>query len=241
LITRFANPGKFLKLAARVQSVSFAAAALALGLGVYLALAASPPDYQQGEAVRIMYVHVPAAWMALFIYATMAVAAFVGLVWKHVVAELYPKAVAPAGAAFTFICLATGSLWGKPMWGAWWVWDARLTSVLILLFLYAGYMALVEAFDDEQRGIDAGAWLLLAGAVNIPVIKFSVDWWQTLHQPASVLRLDGPAIDPAMLWPLLVMAVFMKAFFIWIACLRLRAEIALRRARLRAAAEEAEA
>jgi heme exporter protein C len=183
-----------------------------------------------------MYIHVPAAWMALFIYVTMAVAAFVGLVWKHVVAELYAKAVAPLGAAFTFICLATGSLWGKPMWGTWWVWDARLTSVLVLFFLYLGYIALVDAFDDEQKGINAGAFLLLAGVVNIPVIKFSVDWWNTLHQGASVVRMDGPTIDASMLWPLLVMALAFKALFVWMACLRIKTEIAQRKIKTRALA-----
>lgn len=233
MIKRFANPGKFLKLAEKIQPVALGVALVALAVGLYLSFFASPPDYQQGETVRIMYIHVPAAWMALFIYVTMAVSAFVGLVWKHVVAELYTRAVAPVGAAFTLICLVTGSLWGKPMWGAWWVWDARLTSVLILFFLYIGYIALVDAFDDEQKGINAGAVLLIAGVINIPVIKFSVEWWNTLHQPASVLRLAGPAIDKTMLWPLLVMALFFKAFFVWAALLRLRAEIAQRRAKIR--------
>ncbi len=233
MITRFANPGKFLKLAQKVEPFALALALLSLAVGVYLSFFASPPDYQQGETVRIMYVHVPAAWMALFIYATMAVSALVGLVWKHVVAELYPRAVAPIGAAFTLICLVTGSLWGKPMWGAWWVWDARLTSVLILFFLYAGYIALVDAFEDEQKGINVGAILLLAGVINIPVIKFSVEWWNTLHQSASVVRMEGPAIDPSMLWPLLVMAGCFKFLFIWMALQRLRTEIALRRAKIR--------
>ncbi len=233
MITRFANPGKFLKLAQKIEPFALALALWSLVAGVYLSFFASPPDYQQGETVRIMYVHVPAAWMALFIYATMAVSALVGLVWKHVVAELYPRAVAPLGAAFTLICLVTGSLWGKPMWGTWWVWDARLTSVLILFFLYAGYMALVDAFEDEQKGLNVGAILLLAGVINIPVIKFSVDWWNTLHQSASVVRMDGPAIDQSMLWPLLVMAGCFKFLFIWMALQRLRTEIALRRAKIR--------
>lgn len=226
---RFANPGKFLKLAKAISPIALAVSIASLAAGLYLAFFASPADYQQGETVRIMYIHVPAAWMALFVYVTMAVAAFTGLVWKHVVAELYAKAAAPLGAAFTLICLVTGSLWGKPMWGTWWVWDARLTSMLVLFFLYVGYIALCDAFDDEQKGIDAGAVLLIAGVINIPVIKFSVDWWNTLHQPASIIRLDGPAIDAKMLWPLLVMALFFKAFFVWAALLRLRAEIALRK------------
>jgi heme exporter protein C len=233
ILSRYANPGRFLALAKWLLPVSSGVAALSLAAGVYAAFFASPPDYQQGETVRIMYIHVPAAWMALFVYSTMAIAALVGLVWKHVLAELYAKAVAPVGAAFTFVCLTTGSLWGRPMWGAWWVWDARLTSVLILFFLYIGYMALVDAFDDEQRGLNAGAGLLLIGAVNIPIIKFSVDWFNTLHQPASIMRLGAPTIDHAMLAPLLLMALGFNALFVSLACLRLRTEITLRKRRSR--------
>ncbi len=233
VLSRYANPGRFLALVAWLLPVSSVIATLALLCGVYAAFFASPPDYQQGETVRIMYIHVPAAWMALFVYSTMAVAALVGLVWKHILAELYAKAVAPIGAAFTFICLTTGSLWGRPMWGTWWVWDARLTSVLILFFLYIGYMALVDAFDDEQRGLNAGAGLLLIGFVNIPIIKFSVDWFNTLHQPASVMRLGAPTIDHAMLVPLLLMALGFNALFVALACLRLRTEISLRKKRSR--------
>jgi heme exporter protein C len=236
---RFANPKNFLRLADRIIPLAAALAVLALGAGLYMALVSSPPDYQQGESVRIMYVHVPAAWMAMFVYVTMAAAAFTGLVWKHVVAELYAKAAAPVGAAFTFICLATGSLWGRPMWGAWWAWDARMTSVLILFFLYLGYIALCDAFDDEQKGIDAGAVLLLAGAVNIPVIKFSVDWWNTLHQPASLMRFSGPAIDRSMLWPLFTMALGFKAFFVSVVLLRLKTALALRRLKIRKLQEAA--
>lgn len=236
MIARFANPKKFLSLSGRLIPALGVAAAVLTGAGLYLGLAASPPDYQQGEAVRIMYVHVPAAWMALFVYASMALAALVGLVWRHVVAELYARAAAPLGAAFTFLCLATGSLWGKPMWGTWWVWDARLTSVLVLFLLYLGYIALSDAFDDEQRGIDAGAFLLLAGAVNLPVIKFSVEWWSTLHQPASVFRAGGPRIDASMLKPLLCMAGGFTAFFGMCVLMRLEAAIAARRKRARGAA-----
>ena len=230
-ISRFANPGRFLAAARWLLPVSWGIAALALAAGVYTAFFASPPDYQQGDTVRIMYIHVPAAWMALMIYTTMAVAALVGLVWKHIVAELYAKAVAPVGAAFTLICLVTGSLWGRPMWGTWWVWDARLTSVLILFFLYIGYIALVDAFDDEQRGLNAGAGLLLVGFVNIPIIKFSVDWFNTLHQPASIMRLGAPTIDGAMLVPLLLIAAGFHALFVALSCLRLKTEISLRRTR----------
>ncbi|MCA8932832.1 MAG: heme ABC transporter permease, partial [Rhodospirillaceae bacterium] len=212
-------------LADRVLPVAAAVAALSGAVGLYLAFLASPPDYQQGETVRIMYVHVPAAWMAMFVYASMALAAAVGFVWKHPLADLYTKAAAPIGATFTAICLITGSLWGAPMWGTWWVWDARLTSVLILFFLYLGYLALVNAFDDPERGIKAGAILVLVGAVNLPIIKFSVDWWRTLHQPASVSRIGTPTIYETMLWPLLAMAVAFTALHIVLAIWRLRAEI----------------
>lgn len=239
MITRFANPARFLKLSKWLMPLCAVLAACFLAAGAYTGLVTSPADYQQGEAVRTMYVHVPAAWMALFVYATMVIAALTGFVWKHVVAELYARAVAPVGAAFTFLCLATGSLWGKPMWGTWWVWDARLTSVLVLFFLYLGYIALVDAFDDEQRGLNAGAWLLIAGAVNLPVIKFSVDWWSTLHQPASLLRSGGIAIDGAMLCPLLLMAAGYKFFFGAIALMRLETQIMRRKRDVRRMQEPA--
>ena len=179
-----------------------------------------------------MYLHVPAAWMALFVYTSMAAAAVAGFVWKHPLADLFVKAAAPLGAGFTLVCLVTGSLWGEPMWGTWWVWDARLTSVLVLFFLYLGYMALANAFDDPVRGARAGRILVLVGAVNVPIIKFSVDWWNTLHQPASVLRMDGPSIDPSMLWPLFVMAVAFTAYFVTLVLLRLRSEVLARRIQL---------
>lgn len=229
MIRRFANPTRFLALARVMMPLAAVLCVALLGAGLWLALVSSPPDYQQKETVRIMYVHVPAAWMALFIYTSMAIAAITGFVWKHVVAELYARAAAPIGAAFTLICLVTGALWGQPMWGTWWAWDARMTSVLVLFFLYLGYIVLSDAFDDPQRGINAGAILLIIGLVNIPIIKFSVDWWNTLHQPASLTRLDAPAIDGSMLKPLLVMALAFKMFFVAVVLLRLDAEILRRR------------
>lgn len=229
LINRFANPGRFLALARWLMPAAAVVCALTLASGLYEALIASPVDYQQGNSVRIMYIHVPSAWMGMFVYVTMAVAAFIGLVWKHVVAELYARAAAPIGAAFTFVCLVSGALWGKPMWGAWWVWDARLTSMLFLFFLYVGYIGLVGAFDDEQKGLKAGAGLLLIGVIDIPVIKFSVDWWNTLHQPASVFRMGGPDIAEPMMVPLVLMAVAFHAFFVALVCLRLKTEITRRR------------
>ena len=222
---RFANPTRFTALARAIQPWAAAVALVALALGVWFALVASPPDYQQSETVRIMYVHVPAAWMGMACYAAMAGASAVALVWRHAVAHVVARATAPIGASFTFLALATGSLWGKPMWGTWWVWDARLTSVLILLFLYLGYIALENAFDDRVRGAKAAAILAIVGLVNVPIIKFSVDWWNTLHQPASVVRVEGPAIHPSMLTPLLLMAIGYGAFYIWVLCLRVRADI----------------
>jgi heme exporter protein C len=220
-----ANPGRFMRFSGQILPWAALATLGLTAVGLYLALVASPPDYQQGESVRIMYVHVPAAWMALFCYANMAGAAAVGLIWRHPVAELAARATAPIGACFTLLALLTGSLWGKPMWGTWWVWDARLTSVLVLFFLYLGYMALNSAFDDPGRGARASAILALVGLVNLPVIKYSVDWWNTLHQPASVVRLDGPAIHPSMLAPLLVMAAAFTAYYLWVLLLRIRSEI----------------
>ena len=228
---RFANPARFQKLTGPVLPVLWLLAAGLIAVGLYLSLFGSPPDYQQGDSVRIMYVHVPAAWMALFVYATMAGAAISGYVWRHPLADLYMRAAAPVGACFTAICLITGAIWGQPIWGVWWVWDARLTSVLILFFLYLGFLALVDAFDQPQRGDAAGRILVLLGSINLPIIKFSVDWWNTLHQPASVLKIDGPAIDPSMVLPLFLMAGGMKAYFLAVVILRMRARLLARRVR----------
>ncbi|MBO6559348.1 MAG: heme ABC transporter permease [Nisaea sp.] len=228
----FANPARFMRLAARLQPWIMVLGLATGAAGLYYGLFDSPPDYQQGETVRIMYVHVPSAWMAMFVYTMMAVAAASFLIWKHPLADVAAQAAAPIGAGFTLMALVTGSLWGQPMWGTWWVWDARLTSVLILFFLYLGYIALVNAFDDPERGSKAGAILLLVGAVNIPIIKFSVDWWNTLHQPASVARMDGPAIDPSMLLPLMLMAAAFKLYFLYLLIVRMRGELTARRIRL---------
>jgi heme exporter protein C len=206
-------------------------AVLFIAAALYFALFASPPDYQQGETVRIMYIHVPAAWMALFVYTAIVIASAVGLIWKHPLAHLAAQAAAPIGACFTFLCLLTGSLWGKPMWGAWWVWDARLTSVLVLFFLYLGFLALNAAFDDPSRGEKSAAVLALVGFVNVPIIKFSVDWWNTLHQPASVVKMSGPAIHASMLVPLLTMATGFTLYFLAVLLVRMRALILARRVR----------
>lgn len=229
---RFANPARFMRIATLIQPWAVGVTVLTLAAGLWFGLAASPADYQQGETVRIMYIHVPAAWMGLFCYTAMAAFSAMALVWKHPLADLLARATAPVGAAFTFICLVTGALWGKPMWGTWWVWDARLTSMLILLFLYLGYMALVNAFDDPERGQKAAAVLALVGVVNVPIIKFSVDWWNTLHQPASVVKMGGPAIDSTMMVPLILMAVAFKAYYVVVLILRTRAEIANQKLRV---------
>src|SRR5579872_6482443 len=223
MISRLANPARFMRVSGVALPIVAAVTPLVLLVGLYLALFVAPPDYQQGESVRIMYIHVPAAWMSTFVYAVMAASSAVALIWRHPVADIAAREAAPLGASFTLLCLVTGSLWGKPMWGTWWVWDARLTSVLVLFFLYLGYIALVNAFDDAGRGARAGGLLALVGAVNLPIIKFSVDWWNTLHQPASVLRLGGPSIDISLLLPLLVMAMAFGLLFGWLLLLRMRA------------------
>lgn len=212
MLSYFANAGRFKKLTQILLPLFIVLALLFFMSGLYTSLYASPPDYQQGETVRIMYVHVPAAWWALGLYVGMALAALIGFVWKHTLADIFCRAAAPVGACLTALCLVTGSLWGKPMWGTWWVWDARLTSMLLLLFLYLGAMALRAAFDNEQRGIVSSQLLLMIGLINIPIIKFSVDWWNTLHQGATVLRAGGSALHPSMAVPLGLMAA---AFFFY--------------------------
>jgi heme exporter protein C len=229
MISRLANPARFMRASGAALPWLAGLTAATLAVGLYLALFVAPADYQQGEAVRIMYVHVPAAWLALSVYLFVAAASGVGFVWRHPLAEIAAQAAAPIGAAFTFVCLATGSLWGRPMWGAWWVWDARLTSVLVLFFLYLGYIALVNAFDEPSRGARAGSILALVGVVNLPIIKFSVDWWNTLHQPASVVRFGGPSIALSMLIPLLVMAAGFGLLFATLLLLRMRTALIERR------------
>ncbi|GAB5471362.1 MAG: heme ABC transporter permease [Rhodospirillales bacterium] len=226
-----ANPGRFLRIADRVLPWVTLLACLLIAAGLYMGLVAAPQDYQQGDTVRIMYVHVPSAWMALFVYLVVASASASGLIWRHPLAFVIARAAAPLGAAFTFLALVTGSLWGKPMWGTWWVWDGRLTSMLLLFFIYLGYIALSEAFDDPQRGQKAAAILALVGVVNLPVIKFSVDWWATLHQPASVFRLDGPTIHPDLLWPLLIMALGFSAYFVAVLLVRVKQQVLASRLR----------
>jgi len=224
-----ANPARFMAFSRWLAPVLGLLAAVLLAVGLVLSFAA-PDDYQQGATVRIMFVHVPAAFMATFVYVCLAGASLVGLIFRHSLADSAAKAAAPLGAAFTALALATGSLWGKPMWGTWWAWDARMTSVLVLFLLYLGYMALHAAIDDEQKAARAAAILALVGVVNIPIVKFSVDWWNTLHQGESIFRAGGPTLSPVYLWPLGVMS-FAYAFLfgaLWL--VRIRAEVWKRRA-----------
>jgi len=229
---KYANPARFLRIVGAIYPWSILLTIGLLVTGLYLGLFVSPEDYQQGHTVRIMFVHVPAAWMGLSIYTMMAISSAVGLIWKHPVADMSAKAMAPIGAAFTFLSLITGSLWGQPMWGAYWVWDARLTSMLILLFLYLGYLAIWESFDEPSKAAKAAAILVLVGVINIPVIKFSVDWWNTLHQPASVATMDGPKIHSSILTPLLIMGLAYMSLFVTLYCIRVKAEILGRRLRI---------
>jgi heme exporter protein C len=225
-----ANPSRFLALVERVLPWLAGVAMLTLAAGLILA-ANAPDDYQQGATVKIMFIHVPSAWLSMGIWALMSVAAFGTLVWRHPLADVAAKAAIPIGAAFTLMCLVTGMLWGRPMWGAYWVWDARLTSVLVLFLMYLGLIALWHTVDDPARAGRAAAILTLVGAVNLPIIKFSVDWWNTLHQPASVVRLAGPAIHPTILTPLLVMALGFALMFLALHLAAMRNEILRRRAR----------
>ncbi len=227
-----ANPNRFLRLSAPVMRGAFALAGISGIIAFFWGLFLSPPDYQQGDSVRIMYVHVPSAWMALFAYLCMALASAANLIWRHPVAGLAARAAGAPGMVFAAITLLTGSIWARPIWGAWWVWDARLTSMLVLFFIYAGYLALWRAVGDPQRAMRPAAIFCLVGAINLPVIKFSVDWWNTLHQPASVFRLGGPTIHPDLLGPLLAMAVCCTAFFLAVWLMGTRTEI--RRIQIRA-------
>src|SRR3984893_13942311 len=236
-----ANPSRFRALSGSTLPWLGAATVVAFAFGLEQAYFA-PDDYQQGATVKIMFIHVPSAWLSMMAWGLMSIAALGTLVWRHPLADVAAKAAAPLGAAFTLLCLVTGSLWGRPMWGTYWVWDARLTSELVLFLMYLGVIALWRTIDDPGRAARAAAILTLVGAVNIPIIKFSVDWWNTLHQPASVFRLGGPAIAPSMLWPLVVMALAFTLLFVTLYLMAIRNEILRRRLRrlsiLAAGAEE---
>jgi heme exporter protein C len=224
-----ANPRRFMDASGKVLPWLAAGAAGLLAAGLYLALFVVPPDYQQSDTVRIMFVHVPAAWIAMMAYGVMAAASAAGLIYRHPLADVAAKSAAPLGALFTALALVTGSLWGRPMWGAFWVWDARLTSFLILFFLYLGYIALWNAIDDEVRAGRAAAVLALVGAVDVVIVKYSVDWWNTLHQGESIFRAGGPLIAPIFLWPLFLMAAGYTLLFLLLWLVRMRTEILCRR------------
>lgn len=227
---KLASPPHAYRIAARlVPWFAWPAGAL-IAAGLYGGLVLAPADYQQGDAFRIVYVHAPSAWLSMFVYATMAVAAAIGLVWRIKLAHAVAAASAPVGASFTFLALATGAIWGKPMWGTWWVWDARLTSELLLLFLYAGVMALRASIDDRDRADRAAAVLAVVGVVNLPIIHYSVYWWNTLHQPATLTKIGKPSMSGDMLWPLLLMLLGFTLYYGAVLLIRLRAEI-LRRER----------
>ena len=223
--TRYASPRHFHRLSRFWAPVFGWCAAVLFALGLVGGLALAPADYQQGDGFRILYVHAPCAWMSLLVYIVMAACGAAGLIWKTKVSDSLARACAPIGASFTALTLLTGSLWGKPMWGAWWAWDPRLTSELILLFLYLGYMALQSAIEDRRAAAQAGAVLALIGVVNIPIIHYSVTWWSSLHQGPSVGRLGAPTIHPTMLWPLLIMAAACFCYFIAVSLLRARCEL----------------
>ncbi len=226
-----ANPTRFLTLTERVLPWLAAATVLAFAFGLNQAFFAAPDDYQQGATVKIMFIHVPAAWFGMMGWAVMSVAALGTLVWRHPLADVAAKAVAPIGAGLTLICLITGMLWGRPMWGTAWVWDARLTSVLVMFLMYLGVIALWWTVEDPSRAARAAAVLTLVGAINLPIIKFSVDWWNTLHQPASVMRLSGPTIHPSLLAPLFIMALAYLLLFLTLHLAAMRNEILRRRVR----------
>jgi heme exporter protein C len=222
---RLASPPHFYRWAGSAIPWFWVATAAALVFGTYGALITSPADYQMGEAVRIMYVHVPSAWLSMMSYTVMAVAAAIGLIWRIKLAHAAAAACAPIGAAFTFLALFTGAVWGKPMWGTWWVWDARLTSELVLLFLFLGVIALRMAITETGKADRAAGILAIVGVVNVPIIHYSVYWWTTLHQPASVSRLGKPAVDTSMLIPLLVMTLGFTLFFGAVLLTRTRGEV----------------
>ncbi len=228
---QFANPTRFLSLANRALPAIWAVTIILFAIGLYGALVSAPPDYQQGETVRIMFVHVPAAWLAMLVYTVMALASAVAIIFRHPLADVAAKTAAPIGAVFCFLALATGSLWGKPMWGAWWVWDARLTSMFVLFLLYVGYIAIWQAIEEPTRAAMIARIVALVGFINIPIIKFSVDWWNTLHQPASVLRMDGSTIDWSIRWPLLVLGLAYTFLFLALHLMSMRSEISTRKLR----------
>lgn len=229
MIWKLANPSVFLKFSGMILPWLASLTLLLFAVGLYLSFFEAPPDYQQGETVRIMFIHVPSAWLAMMCYAVIVISSLGSLIWRHPLADVSAKAAVPIGAAFTLVALITGSLWGKPMWGTYWVWDARLTSVLILFFLYLGLMALWQSIEEPSRAGRATAILALVGSINLPIIKYSVDWWNTLHQPSGVITMKGSAIHTSILIPLWVMIIAFSLLFFVLHLKAMRAEILRRR------------
>jgi len=227
-IEKFANPTRFLRLQEAVQPWVTVITVLLFAAGLYFALVKAPADYQQGETVRIMFVHVPAAWGATMVYMFMAVSSAVAVIFRHPLADLSAKAAAPIGAVFTFLALVTGALWGKPMWGTYWVWDARLTSFFVLFLLYLGYIAVWQAIDDYHRAAKIAAVVALVGAINVPIIKFSVEWWNSLHQP-SIMSTSGSSVHSSILVPLLIMVAAYSFLFLTLHLLAIRSELRKRK------------
>ena len=225
----FINPSKFNQLTDIIIKPVFYLSIVTLAVGLIFALYLSPNDYQQGSTVRIMYVHVPSAWLALLTFAIMTIYSIIALAFKIPFGFIINSAVAPIGAIFTLICLVTGSLWGKPMWGTWWVWDARLTSVAILFIIYLIIIIINFSFENRVIREKIVAVFVIIGSINLPIIKFSVDWWNTLHQPASISKLSSPSIDPSMLRPLLIMTVAFMLIGLLIALIRIKSEILFRK------------
>ncbi len=225
MLSYFSNPIRFKNLAMRLEPVVIALTATLLCAGLLFGLVFSPADYQQGDTVRLMYIHVPAATLALGVYVFIAFMSAIAFVWRHTLADLAARRAAPIGAAFTFLALFTGAVWGKPTWGAWWVWDARLTSMLVLLFIYLGYIAVWRSSHDPMRSAKFARIVALVGLINIPIIKFSVDWWNSLHQPASLLKAGGPSIHPSMLTPLFLMMAAYGCLFAWLVLTGVRLDL----------------
>ena len=221
------SPKSFYSLSRALTPWLAGLSALLFAAGLVGGLVLAPPDYQQGDSYRIIFIHVPAAWMSMFCYVVLAACGAVTLVWRMKLADVVARATAPLGASFTFLALATGSIWGKPMWGTWWVWDARLTSELILLFLYLGFMALQAAIEDRRNAARAGAVLALVGVVNLPIIHYSVEWWNTLHQGATITKIGAPSIATSMLVPLLIMFAAFKTYYLAVMLVRARGELLL--------------
>ena len=220
MIDYLANPSRFFRITNFLLHWLMGLSITLTIIGIYFALFNSPEDVIQGSAVRIMYVHVPSAWLSIFSYLLLSICSFFFIVWRHPLADILSRSIAPVGALFSLLTLLTGSIWGRPMWGTWWVWDARLTSMLILFIFFLGYIALSNAFERNERGSRPAALLAIVGSINLPIVKFSVDWWNTLHQPASIIRTGGVSIDQSMLVPLIIMTLAFNIFFILVVILR---------------------